>query len=65
MKNYKFTKRLTSFMLLITILLQSFNLKIFQVNALAAENIIKSDISEIRLEDDFYTAINREWLENT
>ncbi len=65
MKNYKFTKRLTSFMLLITILLQSFNLKIFQVNALAAENIIKSDISQIRLEDDFYTAINREWLENT
>ncbi len=65
MKNYKFTKRLTSFMLLITILLQSFNLKIFQVNALAAENITKSDISEIRLEDDFYTAINREWLENT
>lgn len=65
MKNYKFTKRLTSFILLLAVLVQSFNFKILQAYALTSENVIKSNLSEIRLQDDFYTAINGKWIENT
>ena len=63
MKNYKFTKELTSLLILITISLQLFNFKPIKVNAFILERSEKTYTSDVRLQDDFYTAINKEWID--
>lgn len=65
MKNYKFAERLAGLILLITILIQLFNFPILQVQALSIQDCEKSQDIDVRLQDDFYTAINKEWIENT
>lgn len=62
MKNYKFTKELTSLMILLTILMQLFNLQPLRANALVFQETKKINTNDVRLQDDFYTSINREWI---
>lgn len=65
MKNYKFTRRSASLIVLISILFQLFNFPILRVHALVSEHLEKSQSIDVRVQDDFYTAINKEWIENT
>ncbi len=62
-KNNNLKERLSSTVLLITILFQLFRFPILQVQAL--ENCKKNQNIDVRLQDDFYTAVNKEWMENT
>ena len=65
MKNSNLKERLASTVLLITILFQLFRFPILRVQALEHENSEKNQNIDVRLQDDFYTAVNKEWIENT
>ena len=65
MKNYKFRKRLVGLILLIITILQLLRFPILQVQALSFEDCEKLQNIDIRLQDDFYSVINKEWIENT
>lgn len=63
MKNYKVTKEITTIMIILTILTQFFNFQQIKVNAAVLETPKEANANEIRLQDDFYTAINKEWID--
>ena len=62
MKNYKFTKELTNFMILLTIVVQLFNFQQLRADAVVFQESKKINNNDVRLQDDFYTSINREWI---
>lgn len=63
MKNYKVTKEITTIMIILTILTQFFYFQKIKVNATVLETPKESNANEIRLQDDFYTAINKDWID--
>ena len=65
MNNYKCTKRLSGLILLIAMINQLFNYPILQVQALSFHDYEECKNIDIRLQDDFYNAINKEWIVNT
>lgn len=65
MKNYKFLNKCSVLIVLVTILFQLFSIPQLSVQALSYQNTDKNQKINVRLQDDFYTAINKEWIENT
>ncbi|WP_294155143.1 M13 family metallopeptidase [uncultured Clostridium sp.] len=65
MKNYKFLNRCSVLIVLIAILFQLFSMPLLSVQALSYQSTEKNQDIDVRLQDDFYTAINKEWIENT
>lgn len=65
MKNYKFLNRCSGLIILVAILFQLFSMPLLSVHALSYDSIEKNQDIDVRLQDDFYTAVNKEWIENT